>query len=112
MLSIVARQRTGWPCWWVGAWAVGFRRDAAGSDYHAAFLNSITLGHDLTKKLAGYIEFFSEVSTERGSAWVGTVDVGLTYALSPDLQLDAGVNLGVTDSAEDVNPFLGLTWRH
>jgi hypothetical protein len=99
--------------WDLGATtAVGFLRDEAGPDYHAAFLNSITLGHDLTKKLAGYIEFFGEVSTERGSGWVGTVDVGLTYALSPDLQLDAGVNFGVTESAEDVNPFLGLTWRH
>ena len=27
------------------------------------------------------------------------------------LQLDAGVNVGVTDAANDVNPFLGFTWR-
>ena len=70
--------------WDLGATtAVGFLRDEAGPDYHAAFLNSITLGHDLTKSLAGYVEFFGEVSTERGSAWVGTVDIGLTYALTP-----------------------------
>jgi hypothetical protein len=99
--------------WDLGATAaVGFLRDGADSDYHAAFLSSITLGHDLTEKLAGYVEFFGEVSAGHGSTWVGTVDVGLTYALSPDLQLDAGVNLGVTKSAEDVSPFLGLTWRH
>jgi hypothetical protein len=99
--------------WDLGAtMAVGFLRDEDGPDYHAAFLNSFTLGHNLTKKLAAYLEFFAEVSTEGGSPWVGTVDVGLTYALNPNLQLDAGVNFGVTQSAEDVNPFVGLTWRH
>jgi hypothetical protein len=33
----------------------------------------------------------------------------LMRELSPDLQLDVGVNLGVTEAADDVNPFIGLT---
>ena len=57
------------------------------------------------------MEFFSEVSAERGARWVGTFDVGLIYELTTNIQLDAGVNLGVTRSAEAYNPFLGLTWR-
>ena len=99
--------------WDLGATtAVGLLRDEASPGYHAGFVNTITLGHDLTKRLAAYVEFFAEVSTERGTPWVGTVDVGFTYALTADLQLDAGVNVGVTESADDVNPFVGVTWRH
>jgi hypothetical protein len=39
------------------------------------------------------------------------VDVGLLLGLTDHLQLDAGVNVGVTDAADDVNPFVGLAWR-
>ena len=88
-----------------------FLRNEAGSGRHVEFINSVTVGHDIVGKLGGYLEFFSAVSTERDSAWVGTVDVGLTYGLTDNLQLDTGVNLGVTRSADDLNTFLGLSFR-
>jgi hypothetical protein len=78
---------------------------------HTEFVNTITVGHDIVGDLAGYVELFTAVSTERDTDWVGTVDMGLTYALTENVQLDAGVNVGVTDSADDVNPFVGLSWR-
>jgi hypothetical protein len=39
------------------------------------------------------------------------VDLGLTYGLTDNIQIDTGVNLGVTRSADDVNAFTGLTVR-
>jgi hypothetical protein len=87
-------------------------RDLEGGGYHPDFVNSITFGHDILGKLGGYAEFFSEVSTEAGSPWIGTVDLGLTYAITPNLQLDAGINIGITRSADDINPFLGLSFRY
>jgi len=88
-------------------------RDVTGDGHHTEFVNSITCSHDrlLVKDLGGYVEFFSLVSAERGSVWMGTVDFGLTYGLSENVRLDAGVNIGVTKSADDVNPFVGLSWR-
>jgi len=86
-------------------------RDSVGSDYHAEFVHSITFSHDIVNNLAGYVEFFSLVSTESGSDWVGTIDLGLTYALTDDIQLDGGVNIGVTRAADDINPFIGISWR-
>lgn len=100
-----------------GGWGMGlmtevdFIRDENGGGHHPEFVNTITFGHDIVGDLGGYVEFFSLVSSERGSEWVGTVDLGLTYALTDDIQLDGGVNIGVTRSAEDWNPFLGLSWR-
>jgi hypothetical protein len=87
------------------------RRDFAGAEYHPEFINTIAFGHDIIGPLGGYVEFFSLVSTEKGSEWVGTVDLGLTYALSKNIQLDGGVNIGVTRSAPDINPFVGLSVR-
>jgi hypothetical protein len=90
---------------------VDFMRDDSGRSYHQAFVNCIGLNHDIVGDLDGYVEFFSEVSTETDSHWIGTVDVGFTYRVTGDIQLDCGVNVGVTASADDVNPFLGLSWR-
>ena len=100
-----------------GGWDMGmetapiFLRNVDDHGYHVEFINTVTFGHDLIGKLGGYAEFFSNVSTERGSGWVGTVDIGLTYGLTENIQLDCGVNLGVTRSADDVNPFAGITVR-
>lgn len=98
-------------------WSMGvmtetdFIRDGAGAGHHAEFINSITFGHDIAGHLGGYIEFFSAVSAESGSSWIGTADVGLTYGLTKDIQLDAGINFGLTRAADDYNPFLGISWR-
>lgn len=86
-------------------------RDTTSSGYHPEFVNTVTFGHDIVGDLGGYVEFFSSVSAERGSDWVGTVDLGLTYALTKNIQLDAGINLGVTRAADDWNPFVGISWR-
>ena len=100
-----------------GGWGFGvmtevdFIQNSTDTDYHAEFVNCITFSHDIWGKLGGYIEFWSLVSTENGSPWVGTLDLGLTYGLTENIQLDAGINIGMTRSAEDLNPFLGVTFR-
>jgi hypothetical protein len=83
--------------------------DGGGHTTH--LINSITVSHDLTDKLGMYLEFFSEIPTEDTDEWEGTVDVGFTFALTENVQLDAGANFGVTDAADDINPFLGITVR-
>jgi hypothetical protein len=90
-----------------------FNRDVTGNGRHTEFVNSVTFSHDriLVRDLGCYVEFFSLVSAERGSDWIGTVDVGLTYGLTENVRLDAGVNFGVTKAADDINPFVGLSWR-
>ena len=81
-------------------------------DYYTDFINTITLDHDIVGHLDGYVEFFSSVNCEDDSPWVGTVDVGLTFAVSENIQLDSGVNIGVTRSADDFNPFWGCSIRY
>ncbi len=87
-------------------------RDETGNGYHPEFGNSIRLDHALAGTLGGYLEFASSVSTERGSEWVGTVDPGLYYLLTENLELNAGVAIGVTRGANDWEAFVGVAWRH
>jgi hypothetical protein len=90
------------------AWA----RDKSGGGPETEFVNSITFGREVLGDLAGYVEFFTLVGTEAGSAWQGYLDMGFTYALNENTQLDCGVNIGVTTAANDWNPFLGISWRY
>ena len=91
--------------------AVSFLRDDSDSNYHADFINSITLDHAIIGKLSGYLEFFSDISAERHAGWIGTVDTGLEFLVTKNVQLDCGCNFGVTRAADDFNPFAGITVR-
>ena len=84
---------------------------ASANGHHPAFVNTITFGRDIVGWLGGYVEFFGEADTESNSDWIGTFDCGFTYALTKDLQLDAGINIGLTRAADDLNPFVGISWR-
>ncbi len=86
-------------------------RNDGNNGYHAGFINTVTFGHDIVGNLGGYVEFFSEVSAEGGASWIGTVDLGLTYRLTDNIQFDLGINIGVTEAADDFNPFIGVSWR-
>ena len=86
-------------------------RDADDQGYHAVVIVSVTAGHAIVGDLSGYAELLSESSLESGVGWVGYGDVGLTYRLGSDVQLDAGVNVGLNSDAEDINPFIGFSAR-
>jgi hypothetical protein len=85
--------------------------EADGSGYAPTFINSATVSFGVTERLGIYTELFTERSTERGARWVVTGDVGLTYGLTDDLQLDGGVNLGLTEAADDLQLFVGISRR-
>jgi hypothetical protein len=85
--------------------------DAANTGYHLNYVNSVSLHHGITKKVDCYVEFFTDVSTERHTGWVGTVDGGLAYSISDNVILDGGINVGVTRAAQDWQPFAGISFR-
>jgi hypothetical protein len=79
--------------------------------YFQQFVNTITFGHKLIGNLEVYVEFASAFNS-RGTPWQGSVDTGLTYGVTSNIQLDCGCNFGVTRSADDFNPFVGITIRY
>jgi Putative MetA-pathway of phenol degradation len=99
--------------WDLGAQAeMDHLQDSNSADYHQEFINTITVSRDIIGKLAAYVELFSNVSTESGAKWIATFDFGFTYAITRDIQLDAGMNVGLTDAADNLNPFIGLSMRY
>ena len=56
--------------------------------------NPIGLSRTIVGNLSGYVEFYDAVSS--GDLWVGTLDTGLIYQVTPNFSID-------------VNSFFGLT---
>ncbi|MBI3886919.1 MAG: transporter [Opitutae bacterium] len=99
----------------LGAWTLGAMtevdcvRDAAETGYAAVWINTVTVGHGLTERLAGFAELASGAG-DGGHAF--GFNCGLTYAVSADLQLDCGANFGLSRAAPDRVLFVGITSRY
>lgn len=76
--------------------------------HRGAWSNTITAGRDLAENVGGFVELTSSVGN---GSHVATFNCGLTYGLSRDLQLDAGVNFGLTSAATDLVIFAGMARR-
>jgi len=85
--------------------------DEARGAYDLEMLHTLVLGRDIIGDLGGYIEYIGLASGAPDSNYQASLGLGLTFAVSPDLQLDAGVNIGLNDAAEDFNPFIGMSMR-
>jgi hypothetical protein len=83
--------------------SVEFVRTDAGR--RAVWVNTITFARELAENLGGFLEVTSAVGD---GAHVATFNCGLTRRLGPRLQLDGGVNLGLSRSAADLTVFAGL----
>jgi hypothetical protein len=96
--------------WGLGAMAqVDVEKQATVAPYHVNAVGSATVGRDLTERVGFYTELWA--LENRFVDVTATWDSGITYALAPNIQLDGGVNVGLTRTADGVNPFLGLSFR-
>lgn len=78
-----------------------------------SFIHSVTCGHDLfSDKLRGYVEYVGAAPLQGGSTYLAFFDTGATYAVSSGVQLDAGINIGLSREAEDFTLFAGVSFRH
>lgn len=88
-----------------------YKKNEKDNNYHAEYVTTVTLGRGITENINFYTELFSQSSTEKDSEWVATFDFGFTYLPTPDIQIDIGMNTGLTPASDRFNPFLGLSFR-
>ncbi len=98
------------------SWSLGIMTEVdfvadGGGGHDTEWLNTLTVGRNLTSKLGMYVEWTALTGSAPGFRWQGGMGVGWTYALGKDVQLDLGCNFGVTDPAADFQPFTGMTFR-
>jgi hypothetical protein len=86
--------------------------DEDGSGYHMAFLNSATASHSMTENSAFFLELVSVLSSDTDAHSEAYFNSGCTWSITPDLQLDGGLRIGLTDASVGLTPFLGISARY
>jgi hypothetical protein len=82
-----------------------------GEDYTTDFVHTATIARTLIGDLGAFVEYAGTLNLNGAADYRATFNTGATYGLTPNLQLDAGVRIGLTDAAEDVGFFAGFSWR-
>jgi hypothetical protein len=86
-------------------------RDPDDERYTLDLVHTVSIGHALIGELNGYIEYAGFANLNGADDYRGYLDAGVTYALNQDVQLDAGVRLGLTRAADDLGVFAGVSFR-
>lgn len=99
----------GWACAIMAE--VDVELDDDGHGYHPLALVSATTGHELSESTEVFFEWVGALdmdSETEEQAWFNT---GMTWEVRPMWQIDWGVRIGLTDSAEDITPFVGFSFK-
>jgi hypothetical protein len=86
--------------------------DADGSGRHVALVNLANVSAPVTPKLTAAIEIWSSFNLDPAkTVKQASADAALAYAVSNDLQLDLGANLGLTKDTPDFEAYAGVSVR-
>ena len=97
---------------WGIAWTAGAAARFLSADgYQPDFSGALQLNHAFSAAMTGYAEVAATRAQHDGGPVSATFDFGAAWLVGPTTQLDAGVNLGLTDAADDVNVFVGVAHR-
>jgi hypothetical protein len=86
--------------------------NGADRKYFLDFVGSTSLGYTILERLRFYLELWGAVNTEASSPPLARVDVGFSFQFTPNVQLDGGVNVGLTPATDDLNSFIGISIRY
>ena len=89
--------------------ALDLRRSAdRAARLQSGLISSVSVGRALTKALGMYAELASE--TGIGPA-TEAFDIGLTYQINADTEVDGGVNVGLNSATDAGHFFAGIARR-
>ena len=85
----------------------GFALTRSDESNTGEFVGSISLSRKLIGDLEGYVECFNGLATDNVEHRATTFNLGLIYWLSDNVQLNAGIDIGLTSWAPMVTHSLG-----
>ncbi|MEM6675474.1 MAG: transporter [Planctomycetota bacterium] len=83
--------------------------DEEEDDHDLEFLHTAVLGAPIAGDWGAFYEY---VGIAAEDDYTASFNVGITNQPTPNLLLDAGVRVGITDDADDLGIFLGFTARY
>lgn len=95
-------------------WGLGFQGEidrVYNEDNHEMdwdFAHTAVLGFDLTERIGIYLEYLGVAGAHPYESYFSG---GATYSLNDCIQLDAGTLVGLSDEAEDLTVFSGISFK-
>jgi hypothetical protein len=86
-------------------------RNQANTGYGVDNIESLILQKSVTKSASIYVEYVGIAPIQTGRTFAAQVDTGAVFQMNPNLQFDAGVNLGISKSLPNFIVFSGITLR-
>jgi hypothetical protein len=86
-------------------------RNTANDGYGVDFVHSVTLGKEITEQLNIYIEYVGIAPIQTGNTYLAYFNTGVTYLLTQNIEVDMGINIGLSAHANDFTVFTGLSFR-
>ena len=99
------------------SWGLGFMaeadavHDGMDDDHDIELVHTAVAGFELAGQFGGYVEYIGVTSSDGDVGSRASLSAGVTYGVSDDVQLDAGLRVGLNDAAEDLVLFTGFTAR-
>jgi hypothetical protein len=90
------------------AFNVGIARPDDGDGRYNQCFGSVSLGVDVSEKVGAFLEAYAFNRTERGGQSQKFINGGFTYALNPNLRLDARIGQGVGNDTGRSDYFYGF----
>lgn len=90
---------------------VSINANDTGSGHHAELINSVSISRKIFGPLSAYAEFWTDLPMQAHAPAIATVDLGLLLMVGKNVQLDTGVNIGVTRAAPDIQTVFGVSVR-
>ncbi|HUO08871.1 MAG TPA: transporter [Phycisphaerae bacterium] len=89
-----------------------FDRNKKDDGYGMELVQTVTVGHDIVKNLSAYVEYVGVSPIDTGQTYLAYCDTGLMYLIGENMEVDVGVNVGVSDHAPDYLVFSGMSFRY
>jgi hypothetical protein len=96
-----------------GMLQINYYRDnkVIGKNHFFGIINSYYLSRNFTDKFSSYIEFYSLTINNKKNIVKNYLDFGTNYIINQNIKIDAGINFGINDSADNLQIFSGFTTR-
>jgi hypothetical protein len=79
--------------------------------HHLRWILSGALTRPLFGGLSAFLEAYGETWREVELRWIGLLDAGFLWLITPGIQIDGGVRFGLTDRTPPYTLFLGVAFR-
>jgi hypothetical protein len=91
---------------------VDILRDANGLGKHANFQMLFNVSHALSDSVTAYVELWGQANNDPAfPTKQASLDLSATWLVRPNLQFDAGANIGLTSATPAIQLYLGLSQR-